>query len=388
MKTIEMQTDQQFDDSPAQQEAEATLDDILAAFNASEDDVTWNIRIHRIAGNNKLGYGEPYLFSCSPEELPIDDRIRDGYGTGKYRARVYKNRRLYRSFQIEIEAALEPPKAKESENPTGGIEKLMEQQNRFFNTIIDRLTAPAPVPQINPMEMMTGMITALAGLNNLIPKAPVIENASDKAMEMFTKGIELAQKVAENSSGSGETGLLDIVKTFIQSPAMEGIVGGMKNNQQTNQNPMGHYNQAPQRIPQTGPNMVPPVMPPNVGQMSIEQIQRLIKDQIDYLCSQAIAGKDPALYAEWILDNMPPMQIQYMLNQKNIIGELTGINPAIGNHIPWFQQLLEAMREMMQADEADLDDTRSDSERAGSTNNDGIGTQPNRGSTSEPDGNY
>lgn len=341
------------EETPAQTEQRETIEDILTAFNASDDDVIWTIRVGMVTGPARTGFDEPFLFNCSPTELPLDERLRDNYGTGTYRCRVYRNKRIYRSFTVTIGPT---PKIKENtQTDTTSFIQAIEASNirmmSMFKEMLDRQNAPQ-VQQIDPFAMMERMTAVMLNMQNLSPKPTVVENQVNP-MEMFTKGIELAQSM----SASGETGIMDIVKEFVKSPIMETMMGGMNQNQPKQIAPSYYtpIQPTPQVQPGLRPNQpsqnngVPPVMPPNASQMSMEQINKLISDQIAFLISKAQNGSDPALYAEFVLDNMPEPTVQYMLNNPNILSELAGINPAINMHLIWFQKLLAEMKQMLQA---------------------------------------
>lgn len=358
------------DETPLEAEARQGWEDILAAFNESDDEnkISWVLRIYRVTGAAKLGSREPYLFTCTMPELnDCHDKLVNEYGTGTYRARIYQGGRIYRSFTIDVEAPIK--KQVEQENKSGLSDLISviraenQKTNEMFAQILTRMSNPAPVQQSNPMEIVTGIIGAMAGIKSLFPVPPTIDHgfSAKDAIDVFKSGIEIAQNAA---GGSGETGFGDIAKALIQSPLLENII---KSGQQpgpqnqpmhtydqpmiNRQMPPNQFRQPPTPQPDNQRFSMPPVAPPNPENMTIQQAQELFRTQITFLVNQAVRNSSPALYAELVLDQMNDEQINMMLNNPNIINELQQIDPRIGQFRHWFDNLLEEMKLILQDQE-------------------------------------
>lgn len=332
-----------------------TIDYIKSAFNAGDDEERWHVTVHMVNGTNRRGGTEPYLFTCSVEELPIQDRLLSQYGTGIFRCRVFRNGTGFKTFTVETLAAIKTP-THAPESPS--LVQAIEAANQRTMQLVEQLTArPAPVAQpIDPIEMMAKMLGMMTSLKTLLPEPAA------GGMDMFTKGMELAASMAEKmNGGAGETGVLDLVKEVIRSPQVGEVLAGLvhRGAAPPGQLAAPSFQQQPM---QPGARLAAPppipVAPPNPSGMTQEQSLTLINQQIAYLISRAQRGSDPELYAEFVLDNVPKGMIPQLLANPNVLTELQAVNPAMVHYLPWFTRLLEAIREMAQGDgdEAGTDD--------------------------------
>ena len=145
--------------SPAEQQRQETIDDIFSAFGESSDDETWQMRVYRVTGSNRQGFKEPWLFNCSVEELPIEQRLSDEYGTGIYRCKAYRNNRLFKHFTCEVEKTEKPAVAATSEISTI-LAAFQESQNRMMAILESRLNPPPISVAPDPFDMLAKMANA------------------------------------------------------------------------------------------------------------------------------------------------------------------------------------------------------------------------------------
>lgn len=353
--------DVNYEESDAEKAARETMEEIQEQFNRSAGEQDWEIKIFRVSGNNKLGFKQPYLFSVLPTELPVEQKLLDEYGSGKYLARVMVDGKLTKAFNIEVEASARL-RQQDSARPSGDMAtfiQLMEASNSRIVTMLERLMA-APPPAADPLAMMERMSAIMANMKTAMPETSAAAPAA--AMEMFQKGIELAQSLA--GAGGGETSAMDVLKSVVSSPAVSNLVAVIMGRAIPGGGGQpaasGYTPAAAQRPAMT----LPPVMPANRQGMSEADVVALIRGQIDFLILQANAGRDPFLYAEMMLDNLPEPMIMHLLDSPNVIGELVAINPAMGNYMPWFTKLIEAMRELAQGAEPELQPGEDDASPA------------------------
>jgi len=76
-----------------------------------------------------------------------------------------------------------------------------------------------------------------------------------------------------------------------------------------------------------------------VKQSEADQMGIMLTMQVNNLVNQAAAGKDPALYADLIIDNMSEAQIREFLGRPDLKALLVSINPNVSNYWPWFEKL-------------------------------------------------
>lgn len=341
---IEQIEDQTFDGEDYRTEYEKTVEDVLSAFNAGPEEDNWHVTVHLVTGTNRRGGTEPYLFTCAVEELPIQERLLRDYGTGKYRARVFRNGRGFKTFTVDILAPPNSVKPADSQPWMAAIEASHNRLLQIIEPLAMRVSPPAPAQ--DPVDMMAKMLGMMTSLRTLIP-----EPAAGGGMEMFTKGMELAASMAEKMGGSnsGETGILDIIKEVVRSPQVGEVIAGLANRGAVQGAPAPGFQQQPMQPARLAAPPIP-VAPPNPGGMTQEQSLHLVNQQIAYLISRAQHGSDPQLYAEFVLDNVPQGMIPQLLGNPNILAELQMVNPAMAHHLPWFNRLLEAIKEMAQSE--------------------------------------
>lgn len=338
---------------------EETMERIIAAFSSAGSADEWYIKVHRISGNNRHGFGEPYLFTMSPDELDgIHDKLRDEYGSGRYRCRAYQNRGLVNSFEVEVEAQVEPERLQripELVRPaeTASIAQMIELSGqKLLLSFEQRLAAATPIATaaIDPMAMFTQFAGLMTAMKGLMPDPPA------QNLDVLIRGIELAKEFG--GSAGGETGLMDVVRELVKSPVIENVLGNMAAAR-------GMVLPAPQQPPPAAaparlmlpanPTPVMPVSGPNHQAMPQGDVNNFVAQQLNTLVALAAAGTDPALLAETVYDNLPDATLEYIVTSQNILAELAQIDPRVGNHKIWFQHLLAAIKQIdteAQADEA------------------------------------
>lgn len=322
----------------------AVIEEILEAFQA-QSTVNWTVRVGRLpTANMRNGGKEAFLFNCDVQDLPIDERLRDTYGTGQYRVRVQRAGKMFKMFDIAVEAPATPaaPPATDMATLANMIEAANQRTMQMVEQALGRGAAPAAADPFAALERITAIMA------NLQKAAPMAAPAPDHTA-MFKQSIELATLIS-GASSRGETGFMDVLKELAGSEAVTGLFGNFMARATGQTTPQSA---APMLAPAGSAYVAPPVAPANMAGMDQGATNKLIGEQIAFLISMAAAGRDPGLYAEMMLDNMPPPAVNYILSNPNVIGELTQYNAAVGQHVQWFQKLLEAMRAMIQGDGGD-----------------------------------
>lgn len=358
--------------TPLEREQDDRMEEILSALNAAPGDTQWLLRVYLINGPAKLGYKQPWLFDCTPADLPIDERLRNEYGTGKYLVKVHQNNRMWRSFEIEViapKSAPLPVPVHHPDNNMSAIIQLIEAGNARTERLIDAITTRQQ-PAFDPVAMMQNMVATMASLKNLMPEPAPATGAKD-VLDVIKTGMELAGEIR---GGGGEKGLFDLIGDLFKNPgiadAISALVTGRAAPQQSLENgggytparplppppqmPMGGATQQTpmQPAPQTAE---PPLFPPgNIAANDPAMMQQFLRQSVLYLIGRCQAGGDPELYAEWVLDNVP-QNMHGMFNDPNIIASLKNIVPEMAPYEGWFNRLLFAIREMLTAEQAPSD---------------------------------
>jgi hypothetical protein len=75
------------------------------------------------------------------------------------------------------------------------------------------------------------------------------------------------------------------------------------------------------------------------------------------LVKRAARGKDPELYAEVFLDNLPTFVTEEEIAQRfqdaNAIAQLAQVNPAVAEHAPWFESFRQSVLELLAGDDSE-----------------------------------
>lgn len=346
--------DSEFEDiSALQGDIDSELNAVTSEFGKDENEVNFKVKLHRVL--EKKGERE-WLFDVLPSELPIMDRVKDEYGGGRYEASLFKNGKLYRKFHFNIANPRVNFVPKQNSSELSSIIQMLadnqEKQFNQFKELILQVSKPAESKQLDPTAMMGGIMGMMLQMKQFL--APAGNNNAMGGMEMFVKGIELAKDL---TSGDKETNLLDIARDLLKSPLVETLVekAGMQVPGKTVTAVPGSA-RLPGPVP--GPAPVPggPVsvapennQPENMDMNFIEK--KFIAPQVNNLVNLAKAGKDPGLYAEVLIDNLPPTVTEDMINKylanENIIEDLSKLNPDVKNYADWFNAFKNAVQEIM-----------------------------------------
>lgn len=348
------------DISELQADIDSTIAGITAEFDADENAVDYLIKVYRI--KEKTGK-MAWLFNITPDELPIMDRLRDEYGSGLYRTRIYKNKKLYRTLGYEIEASRtarmnylsQAPENKTSEI-TLLINALQSQQTAQLNQLKELMMqfAGRQASPINPMEMMSSMMNAMIQMKTFMTPAtntaPVM--GVEKYMEMFLKGIEISKDIG---GGGGETNLLDVVRDLVKSDWISKAIDATAAQSAPQPPPAPHTLPAPGGIKQS-PVSQPPVNKTPGDETVLKSM--MIRNYVGQLVERAERDSDPELYAAFILDNVPEELIKEYIVREDLIAELSKINPKVSEHVDWFMELREAINSMFENDTEESNESR------------------------------
>lgn len=333
------------------------LDDIISEFEKSPDDIVYKASVNKIPDGYKKGGKEQWCFDVDSAEITgMKSRLRDEYGPGIYRVRIYKNSKIIRCFDYNIAKPAFQYKQPETPNENPALNALADQLRALSETqarLIERI-AGTPQQQLDPMDQMERMSRIFANLNgghNNNGNNNHGMSAKD-TIDLFTRGMELAHEM--NASG-GEDNWLSVFKELIKNVP----VGELLSNLSQQRQPPQLAGPGPQRLvrgpipprnPQQPPVMPvqpPPVIPPANERITPASHGAALEQNMRYLIEKAARDADPGLYAEWLLDNSDPALIQQMANDPNLLNQLAVVFPRLNapNIRAWFNELIGFVRE-------------------------------------------
>lgn len=344
------------------------LDDVLAEFDKTDDDIVYTARINRVVGSPRDGVKEPYLFSVDASLISgVRDRLRDVYGTGTYRIRVYKNNKICRQLDYHIEApkgGLDIKVANGSE--TALIIETMRENQKSMMEMMERLTGRntpvLAVAPVDPFQQMERMSVIMKNLREADPPRQV----SDTSLDTFMKAAEFTRDLQGDSSGSGSW--VDVLKAALSNPAIGETISAIAAQRNEQRNPR-RMMRRPMVGNLPGPqNQMPQHQPPNNPQNGNEQnsghaLGKQLESNIRYLIGRAEQNRDPQLYAEWLLDNIDQDLIKKMVDDPNLLTQLEAGFPRLVQHREWFAALIEEVKSFIagegqpESDDGDLQAT-------------------------------
>lgn len=389
-ETIEAEVDPLAEDNENDEMA------ILAELNQGQGDVIFRVRVSRILGAAKLGGKEAYLFEIDGSEMGgIHERLKNYCKPGEignFRVRIFKNNRLAKRTDIQVERPAESfiQEQKQNTSELSQILQEMQRQNmammqEVIRTVKESNQSPPAVDPFAMLERASTIFANIGGSRN---------NGADTSqlVNVFSQGVELAKSLG-NAAGS-ERGISDIIIEAIKSPAVENLFSGFaaaanaanaaKANQQSN-NPQENNRQSMQNIPERqlgnqrviipgiGEVNAPPVnmqqgkpisvdgigprlQPEPIAQAPISTIPldpNQVKNANDELTAMlnetlkhASENADPALYAGYLYDNVSDEMLNALLNTENFVDMLIQFDNRVLTHRTWFDRTLAELHKI------------------------------------------
>jgi hypothetical protein len=334
--------------------------DVIAALVELEgaDDVKW--RVTRIAPKEKAGWLDDYVSS----ELSLA-AIREKWGGGKVRVVGFKKGRYFASVTLDIQD--QPVKAQPVAPAIDPVEMANAAEDRMIRMITALGTAlkPAAAPAA---PTITELVAALVGIKQLAPESP-----KTSELDSVLKGMELAHKL---QSKDGETNWLDIVRQGL--PMIQPVLDKVASNI-----PQPGARPRPPQLPQIDPLSLPGAAQtvtatgPDAGNASQQSpaaetgesdvlliLMPWMRQQLDLLIFQAKRDKDPELYAELLVDNIPdgvPLtKLREWLGRDDWWQILQQFHAGVAPYQGWFTSLRDialATLDEMIGEETRIDET-------------------------------
>lgn len=310
------------DVSGLQADIDGELSQIFTEFGGGGEDVTFEIRVYRTQpGKGKLAY----VFACLPHELPILDKLRDEYNGGDFEVRILKNTKIFRRLKVAVEP---PPKlpARAPVNEAGGLAAVMAEGFNRLGELMVRQQQTAPVDPFTMQSQLLTNMTAMKefmGGNNPAP-AP-------DPFELLTKVITLQKKLGGMAEEKEPTTTLDLLMTMANNVLP--LLGDATRAEQKAIAPRQQVRAKPPQV-KTGGNPI--------NETEGDDVNFKLKTQLIYLCGMAAKNSDPAAYAQLVIDNTDPEDLQGLYTRAkggDYMDDLMNIHAPVGQYLEWFNDL-------------------------------------------------
>jgi hypothetical protein len=325
------------------------------------------VRVSKVSGVR--GEAGGFMFSVDTDEFSLDDlltRIRDEYGGGTYRIRVFSGGRFVVNRNIDVAAPIKKPETLQplapaaqsqdrfaevlmtmQENTRAMIEGLRDQQIQSAQNMQETLLR---IMEVSNRAGPTQSPTDFLGILTLAKE--LFANKGGGDMKAFLDGV----KFARDGGGDGDSNPVTEMVKGLAAPLM-----ALANSAQVGANhqpPM-----QPQRLPAPVAPIAPavaPVAPAQPQVISAENLpaseqsqtgaeeagQQFAKQLADFspyvnmLLAAAAVDASPDTYADMILDLMPEEQIFALIEDDQKFEQFMQFVPAANSELrPWFDAL-------------------------------------------------
>lgn len=335
----ELETGLDVDEDAAHQEA-----DVLAELRGLGADNEHRFTVSRIS--SKPGEQQGYCATYNAGDLSLDN-IRDQFGGGKYRIRVTDSAGKYVTMRtVEIVSLPKPtaaPAQQQAASPDlQGMVTALAAALKPQGGGMD-IQALMLAMMNNQAEMLKAIATGRPQESLKLTDILTLMNASNKgggasdAVATLLQGVKLGKEFA-----GGETGMLDVAREGL------GVLSTLITREQdTTATPAQLA--APART-SAGNGAASTPKPNNAGDPMFQKLQWL-RAQIAGLVNQAARGKDPELYAEVLIDNLPGFftadEIMAKLQEPNAVEQLAMLDGRVRQHAEWFEHFRQAAIELL-----------------------------------------
>ncbi len=320
----------------------------------------------------KQGQREGFLTALSSAELSMEE-IQHRFGSGKYAIRGFKsNGRFLKQTTVEVATDIDKPDNKASASSNSDTRDVLaiiqerEEKRAERSRELMALTIPAAITGVvsiitavlsrqqqktNGIEDMVQLSAALKGL------MPPAENALSTADMMF-KAMDFATKHAGKGDNSP---WVDLAKEAMGTitPLLESRMAQPMQQELLPRQPL-----QPQLTSNVNNQEQPAMQPFNVMKM-----MGWARDTLGYLAVKAQQNRDAGLYADWLLDNVPPdvdiKEFAKYIRQESWWTVLQQFQPAVKPYEGWFSEfrlaLMEAYADQFETTEGNSDEQSSES---------------------------
>lgn len=311
------------------------LMNLLADIGGADSDA--KVSVYRVSGTNrKLSFIRSYL----PNEFSLE-QLQQDIGAGDYRVQVRSNGGLLANKAISIESdPVKPVQVSvQPSMPSPDIGRLVEIMSQGFQQL-GTLMVQNRAPVIDPQQMRRDMMQDMVIMKQLFerPEQPA-QNGAIGAIEMFVKGMEMAKEITPKE---GDTGPMDIMLEALRT--FGGPIAQAAMTRQENVMPLASA--TPPQIANTpAPVQSLAQSEGNTG------MNPALSHYVNMLIALAKENRDPYLYADLIVDQVPEEEIRSFLDDPDLMGTLTKVNPEAANFTPWINELKKGILEILTSEQ-------------------------------------
>lgn len=343
--------------------------------DAGEDDAMDELRSLDAQGGlkytvNKIGGTKPgerggYCGTYQSGDLSLDV-IREQHGAGKYRIRATDNLGKYVGNKtVDIAEVIKA----QAVSPVAAAVPAAPDMHGLAEIIA--ALKPAPADHGNDLAGIMAMMTAMMKANTdtivaliqkpqpVVPAGPsltellAIMNASKGDKDSTTVLMEGLRLGRELSGGGGETGWMDLASKGLE--AVGPLLAGAREQQaQQAANPARIQQPRPTialPAPQAQQTPAAPVGEQDMGMLDTVRQINWLKQTTASLIGHASRGKNPELYAEVTLDNLPPFltmdQVYQRMQDTTAVQQLVALDARVANYAAWFEEFREAVIDLI-----------------------------------------
>jgi hypothetical protein len=197
--------------------------------------------------------------------------------------------------------------------------------------LLKQLIALQMSPKHDPFEVF---VKAAELFRNNAPVAPVPVSSAPSITEAFAilkQGIEMGQTM----SGGEGLGYLPVIEK-LGGPLVE-MLGKLS---APKQNPVGA------KVNQNGGKALMPPKP--------NTPEQYLQSYLPQIISLALSKKDPSLYADVVLDQVPESALDFLfetVSRADVVPYLTTLHPGVKEHEAWFLEFANAIKEALTPEE-------------------------------------
>ena len=293
---------------------ESLLEKTLEEFGGVED---VEIRIYRTGP--KYHGKQIYVQTVNPEHFSFD-MLRDELGGGDFRIHIRAGGKIRKNVAVSVE---EKPKEERTVQPQSDerFTMMIQAMQAGFQGLAEIMVQN----QVNQQPLKSSAETMQETLNMMVAMKQVMGgNEQRDPTEAIKMGIELAKEIGSSDRESSTMDvLLESIKTF-GAPIAKAAM-----NQNLQMFPAGG---------KPGQPMIPGANP-NQKTNTEGAAMNALKSGIGMLVAQAKTNKDPGLYADLVLDQVPAELLYRELSKPDWFEGLSGMHSGVAECPEWFHEL-------------------------------------------------
>lgn len=322
------------DDDGRGHEGGQELDELSQVLSELDSSGAAIIKVERM----REGKRPEYVGDMSPSSFTLA-QLQERFGGGEYALTVFDSARRYvKRTTVAIAAPLKPPAPAAIES--SGLEKiartLAEQMQAQSQLLQALLLQGRTAPVADAATMRKQLLEEMQLMKGIMGSGQVL--SPDKVLELVMKGMEIAKE----TGGGGDAGWTGIAEKAIDVLG-EPLAQLMSSSAMT-----PAAGAAAPGVP--GGNAPPPIQhQPGVSPM----VNPMVKQYVSFLVRKAVAGADPTLYADLVLDNVPEAMVREFLADPDPVTKLAQFDARVARHAEWFRDLGQACLEALNADAAE-----------------------------------